>query len=487
MGSTISSFNSDNTVSYVERSMVSLKENFTFANASEDFYKYIGKNSVRPFPALIHEDDRDTFLNAVSMLHNGKESLIVRIMNHAGDYRQFHIVMSYNEKIINGFESIDMLLTDLSPLGESMSSRKEYSNVLEEIKSRGEERYYFKEDSIDVISKVYDRKAITEVLDDVFDNIDDEYPVYIVMLDIDEFKIWNDTYGHSVGDRIIGIVGSTIRRVIGKRGYVGRFGGDEFVIVLNRVKTDEDVIFMFKTIRNNVAWESGNLGFDMPLTLSLGLSSYPKDADNLQDLLEISDKCLYIAKAKGRNRFIRYEKEKHESFDLKKNRITSSRILTNNNYLMCMSVNKFFAAIRNNGEAGLCDALDDLRVEYDLDGISVFGGNNYERWFTSGNYESPINNVSFIDSPDMQVLFDAYGVFSTNKIITLKESCSEAYDALMKQGNSGVIMIKFTDEEKNIVVSFDIFGRNRKWSDVDKGLLLIIANAIYNAGKRDFE
>ncbi|MDN5298653.1 MAG: hypothetical protein PWP51_1206 [Clostridiales bacterium] len=125
-------------------------------------------------------------------------------------------------------------------------------------------------------------------------------PLSVIMLDIDKFKGVNDNYGHRKGDEILSSIGSLIKSSIRKSDYVGRYGGEEFVIVL----PETDAVDGFNVAEKiRVLVESKKLlGEEMPLTVSLGVSTFPIDGSNEEELIEKADQSLYYSKNNGRNR-----------------------------------------------------------------------------------------------------------------------------------------------------------------------------------------
>ncbi len=120
----------------------------------------------------------------------------------------------------------------------------------------------------------------------------------IIMFDIDFFKRINDTYGHQVGDKVLVIVSSTLKSMIRETDFPGRYGGEEFLIVLP--ETDlETALVIGERIRNTI----GTLSFDekgLTVTISGGLKEFI-DGDAIE-LIKNADSLLYLAKKKGRNR-----------------------------------------------------------------------------------------------------------------------------------------------------------------------------------------
>jgi len=117
----------------------------------------------------------------------------------------------------------------------------------------------------------------------------------ILMFDIDNFKAINDSLGHVTGDKCLktlaDIASSNIREV----DYVGRYGGDEFIIVLPTLSENE-AKFVAERFRKKVN-ETSNPRF----TVSIGIATYPYDGQTVQDLISVADKGMYKAKSKGKN------------------------------------------------------------------------------------------------------------------------------------------------------------------------------------------
>lgn len=128
-------------------------------------------------------------------------------------------------------------------------------------------------------------------------------PLSLIMLDIDFFKQYNDTYGHLVGDRILKTLCTAIKHHIKQSDTVGRWGGEEFVISLPGA-TGEQALQVAERIGETMA----NLKIEdreqqmIPVpTVSQGIAIFPKEADEIYRLIDLADRRLYIAKERGRN------------------------------------------------------------------------------------------------------------------------------------------------------------------------------------------
>ena len=128
-------------------------------------------------------------------------------------------------------------------------------------------------------------------------------PLSFLMLDMDYFKKVNDSYGHPQGDTVLCKISHILRNNVRVCDTIGRYGGEEFSIILPESKL-EDSVSLAERIRKEVEqYNFGDVNKVIKCTASIGVSSYPcPDVKNLEDLINKADKALYNAKAEGRNR-----------------------------------------------------------------------------------------------------------------------------------------------------------------------------------------
>ncbi len=129
-------------------------------------------------------------------------------------------------------------------------------------------------------------------------------PVSLIITDIDHFKKVNDTWGHATGDDVIRSVAAVLRDSLRQVDLGARYGGEEFAILLEDTDTP-DAAGLAERLRiavSELAFDGGGTPFSV--TLSLGVATFPADAENLGDLIETADQALYTAKRGGRNRVI---------------------------------------------------------------------------------------------------------------------------------------------------------------------------------------
>jgi diguanylate cyclase (GGDEF)-like protein len=124
----------------------------------------------------------------------------------------------------------------------------------------------------------------------------------IIMIDIDNFKRYNDEYGHSAGDLVLKNVASILMRCLEPAEFAARYGGEEFVLILPN-KGKKDAMAAAERMRAEIESHKFVLRRQTgTVTASFGVAAFPSDAKNADDLLSIADEKLYEAKKKGRNR-----------------------------------------------------------------------------------------------------------------------------------------------------------------------------------------
>ena len=128
-----------------------------------------------------------------------------------------------------------------------------------------------------------------------------KYSCALLMVDIDNFKQCNDTYGHLVGDAVLKEMGRMVRQSIREIDLSGRYGGEEFAVMLPETNK-EGAMMVAERLRKRIA-ENVFKAYDETLrfTVSIGIAAYPADATEMKFLIERSDKALYSAKRSGKN------------------------------------------------------------------------------------------------------------------------------------------------------------------------------------------
>ncbi len=157
----------------------------------------------------------------------------------------------------------------------------------------------------DGLTGLLNRLAIDELLAKSFRKaVEGKETLSLVMLDIDFFKKVNDTFGHQTGDIILKLIATTLKKLSRPFDHVGRYGGEEFIIILNNTDLSEALVYA-ERIRKEIEHLGKLLANRFPglsLTVSAGVSQYQKNIKNRDALITKADKALYVAKKTGRNK-----------------------------------------------------------------------------------------------------------------------------------------------------------------------------------------
>lgn len=131
----------------------------------------------------------------------------------------------------------------------------------------------------------------------------------VMFLDLDRFKVVNDTLGHAVGDALLSQVAERLTGCTRQGDTVARFSGDEFVLIVNDLSDVEDVRLIAQKVLQVFADPFQVAGYEMFVSTSIGISLYPSDNDDEHSLLKNADTAMYRAKESGRNNFQFYTRE----------------------------------------------------------------------------------------------------------------------------------------------------------------------------------
>jgi diguanylate cyclase (GGDEF)-like protein/PAS domain S-box-containing protein len=130
-----------------------------------------------------------------------------------------------------------------------------------------------------------------------------EQTIALLFLDCDQFKAINDTWGHDVGDQFLQVLAKRLKACVRDMDTVARIGGDEFVLMLTSIELPEDAAKVAQRVLEALQqpWQLRQQRFS--ITSSIGISLYPRDGEDPEQLLHHADRALYQAKTAGRNQY----------------------------------------------------------------------------------------------------------------------------------------------------------------------------------------
>lgn len=256
----------------------------------------------------------------------------------------------------------------------------------------------------DSLTGVYNKKTITEYAKKRISE-EKEKRIVIAILDVDHFKSVNDTFGHLYGDKVLARVGGRLKEIVGEDGVIGRIGGDEFMIVFNGLDDDQVLRGMLRAIRMQIKWEFAEDFENLSITCSIGASIFPVNGRDYEDLFKKADCCLYIAKEKGRDRYVFFRDEMHRA---------SYEAMLNQNQLNAMknpreirelkNVASFMENAMTDSRKAILDAMRHMKDTFGIDNINIYYGEGMKKVYSFGSDIPEAKDAMYVFSEEFQKL-----------------------------------------------------------------------------------
>ena len=225
-------------------------------------------------------------------------------LNLGGERRFFDVTVSSLYDNSNTFVGRVSIFHDMT---EEKETNDRLQSQLDEIKHL---QVQLRDQALrDPLTGCFNRRYLDETLARESSRADrDEIMIGLVMLDIDHFKLVNDTYGHAAGDQVLQAVGNNLRQKVRLGDMVCRYGGEEFLIVFPGISL-QAVTKRAQAICHQIAalQVPASSGTVITVTVSVGVALYPVHGERIKDVLENVDQALYMAKDTGRNRVCIWE------------------------------------------------------------------------------------------------------------------------------------------------------------------------------------
>ncbi|SCI72096.1 Probable diguanylate cyclase YcdT [uncultured Clostridium sp.] len=260
------------------------KQEILINDLNKEYYKYFN-NFESYIDKLSKEQNRTSERFSQSMI-------FVPIMIHAKVIGVMS-VQSY-EKSMFTLKDVNTLKILSTYVGIALENSKLYK----ELKYRA---------NYDVLTKIFNRREVLRKSEKIYNKVKKDLESYcVMMIDVDNFKKINDTYGHQIGDKVLATVANVIKESIREEDIAGRYGGEEFIVI---VKDDYNSNFKIaERIRKNVEKIAINIDDNrfIKVTSSIGITKMDAKDKTLQQIISDSDKALYEAKNTGKNKVVFY-------------------------------------------------------------------------------------------------------------------------------------------------------------------------------------
>ena len=311
----------------------------------------------------------------------------------------------------------------------------------------------------------------------------------LLVLDLDNFKSVNDSYGHLYGDAVLTQIGTTLRSLFRSHDIIGRIGGDEFLILLKNIPDRDMVIDRCQLLVETFRSQLRKLMPDLSVSVSIGCAIAPIHGANYAELFRNADNALYNAKRRGKNQFNIYSPQEKYDFMLDTT-IRTTRIDSDNQEAVGDDslVRFVFQSLYESRDidATINELLSFIGSYFNVSRVYIFE-NNHDNTACSNTFEwvnegiSPekenLQNVSYItDIPGWPQVYDSRGILYCTDV---KELAPTAREILEPQGIKSMLQCAILDHGLfRGYVGFDECTSNRLWTQGQVSLLEFLAQVL---------
>lgn len=438
---------------------ITIDEDYVIQYGKGECYGDLMDEGINVITDKVYDEDIPKIKYAVEQLESCEISSVAVRVEGDDRYEWMLAVISYSEYENKGKKLIDVSLYNI--IQDNDDEMRFYHTLVDEDPGTG----------------LLNKRAITEYVKKLIDEDKVDYNVTVAIIDIDDFKSINDTYGHSFGDEVLLKVAGIVKDAIKEKGVAGRIGGDEMFIVLLGMENEDQIRSVLRSIRDNIEMAYHDRE-GVVTTCSIGSATYPADASNYTDIFNIADKLLYLAKEKGKNRYIIYEDDVHRQYvkETGEAAIRVKDVLKYNKRSIVLDVlGKFLL----DSDFTFYDICESIAPCFEFDDIGIYMGPDWKRIKSWGKNIDCTLDIPYINNPEYIANFDKYNIFAVDGPIQVRERCEQLYQVIVEQNiNSSIHYLIGTKENPAGLITYNKSKPSKKWSSWDIDWMCIISRMI---------
>lgn len=303
---------------------------------------------------------------------------------------------------------------------------------------------------------------------------------YLVIMDLDNFKTVNDTFGHLFGDEVLLRTVEIVKNCIGRMGMLGRIGGDELMLVLTSIESQVELRNLLRSIRTDIEWSFKGEKEGLNVTCSIGVAAYPDNGNSYDKVFQLADRMLYIAKNKGKNRYIIYTPEIHdapvplsnEEWKTKVNALKDDKVGVVQRLVEEYLVRKIVPIETEFRELAAGFELDEITMVYDgkSSAVSLIGD----------VYTDNAKEDCYLDYEEgFTESFDNHNVMVVNGRFNIEGKLPQLCSLFEKKGIESALFYKMMKSNNMIgYVMFAKKSRRQMWSEYEKDMLACVGKVM---------
>ena len=234
---------------------------------------------------------------------------------------------------------------------------------------------------------------------------------------------------------------------------------------------------LLTTMRKELQYAFDSRIDEFGVTLSVGVSEYPKDGNNYEILFKKADKCLYLAKEKGRNRFIIYNEEIHGSIQDNGRHIHKILDLSEHSEYMSGVVSDMILDLMSRGKDAIEDVTRNIMEQFEIDGIRIYNDNS-ELIYMCGDYKKVPDMTNILKDEAFLSRYGKNNSMSIGIVPSVEAWHKGLFNELSESNIMAFISAWYEFRYRRYYFFYDVFNHKNRWNDSDRNFVLIISKII---------